>query len=162
MLYSYDIPSQERRQRYGDFKPINTREEWEAAIAPLKEKADKYDELAGKNLEKQVETLQEKLNAANKTISDDAKAAAELTARVEAAEGAVLRVKVAHANRLPYEMAERLKGATEEELTADAKELAKLVAPPVVAPLASTEPSGVVANAADAALMQMASALGAN
>ena len=71
-------------------------------------------------------------------------------------------MKVAHANNLPYEMAERLKGATEEELTADAKELAKLVAPPVIAPLASTEPGNVNLSGADAAYMEMASALGGN
>ena len=161
------------------FKPINTQEELDAAIAEriraetskfadydaLKEKAGKYDELIGKNLEKQVETLQEKLNAANKTISGNAQTIAELTARVETAEGAALRAKVAHANNIPYEMAGRLNGSTEEELTADAKVLAKFVAPPAppaVAPLASTEPSGVVANTADAALMQVASSLGVN
>ena len=161
-----------------DFKPITTKEEWEAAVAEciraetaryadydaLKEKAGKYDELLGKNLEKQVETLQEKLNTANRTISDNAKTAAELRKRAESAEGALLRVRVAHANNIPLEMAERLTGSTEEELTADAKALSKFVAPPtppVVAPLASTEPTGVTANTADAALMQMAVALGA-
>ena len=142
------------------FEPINTQEEWEAAIAPLKEKADKYDELAGKKLDKQVEALQQQLTAANDTISVNAQTISELTARAEAAEGAVLRLKVAHANSLPYEMAERLKGTTEEEMTADARELAKLVAPPIVAPLASTEPGNVNLSGADAAYMEMASALG--
>ena len=135
------------------FNPINTQEEWEAAIAPLKEKAAKYDELAGKNLDKQVEALQQQLTAKEQAVT-------ELTARAEAAEGAVLRMKVAHANNLPYEMAERLKGGTEEEMAADAKELAKLVAPPIVAPLASTEPGNVNLSGADAAYMEMASALG--
>lgn len=158
------------------FKPINTREEFDAAVAEriraetskfadydaLKEKAAKYDELAGKKLDKQVEALTQKLNAANETISGNAQTIAELTTRAETAEGAVLRAKVAHANNIPYEMAGRLNGSTEEELTADAKALAKFVAPPAVAPLASTEPSGVTADSADAALMQMASALGVN
>ena len=138
-----------------DFVPINTKEEWEAAIAPLKEKADKYDELAGKKLDKQVEALQQQLTAKEQAVT-------ELTARAETAEGAVLRMKVAHANNLPYEMAERLKGGTEEEMAADAKELAKLVAPPIVAPLASTEPGNVNLSGADAAYMEMASALGGN
>ena len=137
------------------FNPINTQEEWEAAIASLKEKAAKYDELAGKKLDKQVETLQQQLTAKEQIVT-------ELTARAEAAEGAVLRLKVAHANKLPYEMAERLKGATEEEMTADAQALAKLVAPPVIAPLASTEPGNVNLSGADAAYMEMASALGGN
>ena len=162
-----------------DFKPINTKEEFDAAVAEriraetskyadydaLKEKAAKYDELAGKKLDKQIEALQQQLTAANDTISGNAQTIAELTTRAEAAEGTVLRAKVAHANNLPYEMAARLNGSTEEELTADAKALAKFVvppAPPAVAPLASTEPSGVVANTADAALMQVASALGVN
>ena len=145
-----------------DFKPIATQEELDAALAPYKDKAAKYDELAGKKLDKQVEALQQRLTAANDTISGNARTIAELTARAETAESAVLRLKVAHANGLPYEMAERLKGATEEEMTADAKELAKLVAPPVVAPLASTEPSGVTMTGADAAYMEMASALGGN
>ena len=137
------------------FNPINTQEEWEAAIAPLKEKAAKYDELAGKNLDKQVEALQQQLTAKEQAVT-------ELTARAETAEGAVLRMKVAHANNLPYEMAERLKGGTEEEMAADAKELAKLVAPPIVAPLASTEPGNANLSGADAAYMEMASALGGN
>lgn len=162
-----------------DFKPINTKEEFDAAVAErirvetakyadydaLKEKAGKYDELLGKNLEQQVETLTRKLTAANETISGNAQTIAELTTRAEAAEGTVLRAKVAHANNLPYEMAARLNGSTEEELTADAKALAKFVvppAPPAVAPLASTEPVGVTVNSTDAAFMQMASALGAN
>ena len=99
--------------------------------------------------------MQQQLTAANDTISGNAQTIAELTARAETAEGAVLRMKVAHANSLPYEMAERLKGATEEEMTADARELAKLVAP-----LASTEPGNVNLSGADAAYMEMASALG--
>lgn len=162
-----------------DFKPINTQAEFDAAVAEriraetskfadydaLKEKAGKYEELLGKNLEQQVETLKQQLKTANNTISDNAKAVADLKARAETAEASLLRVKVAHANNIPYEMAERLNGATEEELAADAKALSKFVAPPAppaVAPLASTEPSGVVANTADAALMQVASALGVN
>ncbi len=136
-----------------EFTPINTPEELDAALTPYKEKAAKYDELAAKKLDKQVEALQQQLTAKEQTI-------AELMARAETAEGAVLRMKVAHANSLPYEMAERLKGTTEEEMTADARELAKLVAPPIVAPLASTEPGNVNLSGADAAYMEMASALG--
>ena len=139
-----------------DFKPINTPEELEAAIAPYKEKAAKYD--AGKNLERQIKDLEGQLSAANNTIAENAKTVAALTARAENAEAAILRAKVANANNLPYEMAERLNGATEEELTADAKELAKLLAPPAVAPLASTEGSSA-ASGMDAAFLNLAQQL---
>lgn len=145
-----------------DFKSINTQEELDAALAPYREKAAKYDELAGKNLEQQVAALQQQLNAANDELSASAQEIAGLKLRAETAEGKALRAKVAHANRLPYEMAGRLKGSTEEELTADAKDLAKLLAPPAVAPLASTEPGGITVTGTDAAYIEMAAALGGN
>lgn len=150
-----------------DFKPIATQEELDAIISEriraetekfadydaLKEKAGQYD-----GLQQEMETLKQELKTGRQTVSS-------LEKRAETAENTLLRLKVAHANNIPFEMAERLKGSTEEELTADAQTLSKFVTPPTppaVAPLASTEPSGVTAHTADAALVQMAASLGVN
>lgn len=173
-----------------EFKPINTQEEFDAAIQSrldrqaaklktdyegkykdfdtYKEKAGKYDEMAEKNYPGQIEALQQQLSAAQEQlstaqekISANDKIVSDLTARAVTAETANLRAKVAHAHNIPFELAERLAGTTEAEMNADAEALAKFVTGKQEPPLASTE-THVAANKTDAALMQMAAALGAN
>lgn len=57
------------------------------------------------------------------------KSAADAQAAVVAAQTQLLKYRVAAAKQLPPELAERLQGSTEEELTADAAKLLKLVGP---------------------------------
>lgn len=67
----------------------------------------------------------------HKTLAEQAQArVAELEAQIAARDAAALRAKVAAAHQLPADLADRLRGATEEELIADAKALAKLIPPP--------------------------------
>lgn len=146
--------------------PINTQEEFDAAIQKrldregakfeakykdfdvFKEKAKKYDELLGQDypgqiaaLQGQLSQAQEQLSAAQEKIGAHDKVVADLTARATSAETANLRAKVAHAHNIPFELADRLAGATEEELGKDAENFAKFVSlKPETAPLASTEP----------------------
>jgi len=76
--------------------------------------------------------LEEKLTGA---LSADE--AAELRSAHEKLERELLRERVAHKHKLPAELAERLQGATEEELVADAKKLQRFAAAP-----APSDPKG--------------------
>ena len=130
-----------------EFKAIQTQEEFDVAIQhrlererakfsdyeALKEKAGRYDELAAKNYEKALADVQDKLDTAQGRVT-------ELTGRAERAEASLLRSKIAHEYQIPYELAERLSGATEDEMRKDAEALSRYIAKPATAPLASTEP----------------------
>ena len=140
------------------FKEIKTQEEFDAAIKErlerekaslekkysdydaLKADAEKYREFAGKDYEKTIKDLNEKLNTAQTTIAGNEEVVKQLTARAETAEQSVLKSKIAHEFKVPYELAGRLHGSNEEEIRKDAEILAKFVSGgDVVAPLASTE-----------------------
>ena len=58
------------------------------------------------------------------------------------AEGKLLKNKIAHEKGIPLELAGRLIGTTEEELTKDAESMAGFFAPPAAPPLRSNAPSG--------------------
>lgn len=154
-----------------EFKPIQTQEEFDAAIQKrldretakfetkykdfeaFQEKSAKYDELTAQDypgqlaaLQQQLSDAQAQLSGAQEQINSHSQTVAELTARATAAETALLRAKVAHHQNIPFELADRLSGNTEEELAADAETLAKYIAgKPEPAPLASTEPGNVSA-----------------
>lgn len=112
-----------------------------AGFAEATEKAKKYDELAAKNLDAEISRLNGELKAERDKSAGHEKTIAELTARAKTAEAAALRVKTALAAGLPYEMADRLKGETEEELQADAKSLTAFVRTTGAPPLRTTEPA---------------------
>ena len=138
-----------------DFKVINTQEEFDAAIQQrldrerakysdyetLQEKARRYDELAAKDYEKTLADVRSQLNAANGKVK-------ELTGRAEQAEAQLLKGRVAHEYRLPFELADRLSGSTEDELRKDAETLSRYMGQARTAPLASTEPVAEDANKA--------------
>lgn len=77
-------------------------------------------------LEKRLQEIQDRdlteLEKAQKSVT-------EATARAEAAETAAMRQRAALAAGIPAEHVHRLQGSTEEELAADAKDLAKLLKP---------------------------------
>lgn len=111
-----------------------------AGFDELKAKAAKFDEHEAKNkteLEKLTETAK-----ANE-------------ARAAAAELALIKRDAAEAAGLPKSWADRLKGATKEELEADAKELAKdlpapTTSPGTVRPVADLRPGALPAAAGTA------------
>lgn len=132
----------------GDFKVIETQEEFDKAIqSRLKQKdrelADKYKDYLSpddvtalkadfdkqlQDANKLVKETQDKLSTFDETVSN-------LTKRAEAAEKQVLKNRVAYENKLPIELSERLIGNTEEELKADAEKLSGIIksnnAPPL-------------------------------
>lgn len=129
----------------GEFKPIETQEQLNAVISDrlekerqrveakysgyeeYKEKAGKYDELAGKDYEKQIETLTADLTKTRDELAKKTEKFTELEGRATAAELKNLKTRVALTNGIPVELAERLAGSNEEELTADAETWKKFI-----------------------------------
>lgn len=142
-----------------EFKPIETQEALDAIIKDRIERAKKSaaDEAAKKyegylspdDVKKhtdQIAALTEKLKESDTKIND-------LTAKNSAYEIASVKTKVAHEVGLPYELAERLSGLTEEEIRKDADALSKFAAPRQATPSFSSEtPIGATTDAAYRAL----------
>lgn len=137
-----------------DFKVIETQEDFDKAIQKRldqkdRELAEKYkDYLAPEDVakltaehEKAVQEIQDKLTKAEEKATENDQTVEALTARAAQAENALLKSRVAHENGVPIELADRLVGATEEELKADAEKVAGFLAPKTAAPLRTTEPA---------------------
>lgn len=127
------------------FTPINTQEEFDAAVAARlnreRAKFADYDELKG-----QIGTLTNQLSALT-TERDN------LNAQIRAHETNSVKMRIAHETGIPFEMAARLSGDTEDAIRADAEAMAKYIHKPITEPLRSTEPAGV--GDGKAALRQM-------
>lgn len=81
-----------------------------------------------KNLEKTLASKDEKYKEFETNIS-------ELNGKVKTFETKELKLRIAHENQIPFELAERLSGVTEEEIKADAEKLSSFVAKKTVLPL---------------------------
>lgn len=112
-----------------------------AGFDEAKEKAGKYDKLLAQDFEGQIRKLNDELNTEREKNAGHDQTVSEITARAEKAEKALLKVETAHKAGLPYELAARLNGDTEEELLADAKSLSSYVKTAGAPPLATTEPA---------------------
>lgn len=142
-----------------EFKPIETQEALDAIIKERIERAKKSaaDEAAKKyegylspdDVKKhtdQIAALTEKLRESDTKIAD-------LTAKNSAYEINSVKMKVAHEAGLPYELASRLSGTTEEEIRKDADALSKFAMHPQPTPDFSPEtPPGASADSAYRAL----------
>lgn len=131
-----------------------------AGFEEAKEKAGKYDKLLAQDFEGQIRKLNDELKTEREKNAGHDQTVSEITARAEKAEKALLKVETAHKAGLPYELAARLNGETEEELLADAKSLGSYVKTAGAPPLATTEPAQN-RSGSTAALAAMAAALGA-
>ena len=118
-----------------EFTPINTQEEFDAAIkdriarerATLMKKYGDYDEIKAS-----LTSLQEEKAGFEKTAKENADKITSLTDQLNAATGKVkafeidaLKMKAATAAGIPVEFRNRLSGETEEEITKDAETFAK-------------------------------------
>lgn len=145
-----------------EFTPITTQEEFDAAIKDrLERERRKYadhDGLKGKiaEYEGQISTYAAQLEEANKKAAGFEQTVSELNAKIRSHELASTRTRIALETGLPYEMASRLTGESDDEIKADAQSLVRLIGNrhPPAAPLASSEPSGVD-NTDDAALRSL-------
>lgn len=134
----------------GEFKAINTQEELDALIKDriererksISEKYSDYDELKKRNAEYEAQVC--KLSEASKSFEADKavfeKQISELSSKVKSYETDSAKTRIALEMGLPYEMASRLAGNTEEEIRKDAESLAKFVGKPAAAPVSSNEP----------------------
>lgn len=112
-----------------EFEPITTQEAFDAAIEA--------------RLNQERETIRGEFNT---QVSD-------LQSQIAAHQQNEMKIKVARETGLPYEAAQRLTGATEEEIRSDAEVLKRLLNQQIEAPLRSTEPADV--NSDRAALRAM-------
>lgn len=142
-----------------EFKPIETQEALDAIIKDRIDRAKKSaaDEAAKKyegylspdDVKKhtdQIAALTEKLKESETKIAD-------LTAKNSAYEIASVKTKIAHEVGLPYELADRLSGTTEEEIRKDADALSMFAMHPQATPSFSAEtPPAASADAAYRAL----------
>lgn len=152
----------------GEFTPINTQEEFDAAISSrlkrereslTKSIAQKYaddgymppDEVAKlkAGYDKQIGELNTAMEAAAKKSADFEKSIAEKDAAIKRYETASVKARVAHETGLPYELASRLSGETEDEIRKDAEALSKLVGTRRSDPKATNEPGGDPGKAAE-------------
>ena len=102
-----------------EFEPITTQEAFDAAVEARLEQ--ERQTIAG-NYQNQLETLQNQIAAHQRSES---------------------KLKVAREIGLPFEVAERLNGETEDELRRDAENLKRIFNLQVEEPMASTEPNSV-------------------
>lgn len=106
-----------------EFKAIETQEAFDAAIkARLERNTRSVTEEVTKKFEGWVSPDDAKKSA--EQIAALQGQVTELTAKSTAAELDALRSRIAHETGLPFELAGRLTGATEEELRKDAETLA--------------------------------------
>lgn len=105
-----------------------------------------------KELEKQLNDLNENLTKTTDEKATLEQSIADLTNKVSTSELKALKSQIAYERGLPFELANRLTGDDEDALRADADNLSKLVMKRSTPPLKSTEP---IAEGKDAAYKQM-------
>ena len=139
-----------------EFKAIETQEQLDAIIKSRlereKSKYADYEELAEKvkNLETENTNLKQTISDKEANESTNLNKIAELEKSVNGWETKALKQQVAIKYGLPFDLADRLQGDSEESLNEDAERLASLVTVNnYTQPLASTEPT--VSNGIDAA-----------
>jgi hypothetical protein len=137
-----------------DFNPITTQEEFDAAIGErlkreretIAKKYGDYEDLKSKvgTYEKQLADLTATAQADAKKAAGHERTIADLQAQLKGHETASVKTRIAHETGIPYEMASRLTGETEDEIRADAQSLSRLMRQSEpIAPAASTEPGSV-------------------
>lgn len=141
-----------------EFKTIETQEQLDEIIKDRlarseKKWQEKYagylspDEVKAKteDLQKQIDELGNSLNGATEKAKADADMIASLEAKNKSYETASVKSRIAHEVGIPYELANKLSGETEEDIRKDAEQLKPFVSLKQVAPLRnpeSTEGSG--------------------
>ena len=117
------------------FKIIETQEQFDEAIKErLERESKKYEGyMSPSDVAKLQEDYKKQLEDATKSTSDYTKQIEDLNKsilekdnKISAYETNSVKMRVALTNGLPYEMASRLNGTTEEEIQADAEKLVKL------------------------------------
>lgn len=131
-----------------EFKVIETQEQLDAIIKSRldreKAKYSDYDNLAEKikNLETENTNLKQTITEKESSESTTANKIAELEKDVTTWKNKLLKQQIAMKNGLPFDLADRLQGDSEESLNEDAERLASLVnVKNYTQPLADKEPA---------------------
>ena len=135
-----------------DFKVIETQEQLDGIVKDRVARVEKQtaEKFAGylspeqveekmSDLNKKIEEMGNSLNSANDKAKADAEALASLEAKVKGYETASVKSRVAHEVGIPYELANKLSGETEEDIRKDAEALKPFVAQKTTAPLRNPE-----------------------
>lgn len=136
----------------GDFKVIETQEQFDAAVADrvkrAKESAEKKYEgwISPEDLEKltndhkaKLDELNGSLTAANEKIANHDKEIADRDSKIKQYESDSVKTRVAHEMGLTYDAVAFLRGDDEDSIRKSAESLKGLVGAGNVAPLASNE-----------------------
>ena len=153
-----------------EFKVIETQEQLDKVIGErirraeekAAEKYNDYEAIKTQNAEyvTQISQLQEQLQKQTETINGNQSIVDDLKAQVQNYESSSLKTRIALEAGLPYKMAERLTGTTEEEVRADAEMMVKLMgAQTPAAPIGTNDPV-ITTDSKDAALKKLAAQLG--
>lgn len=155
-----------------EFKVIETQEDFDKAIQKRlaqkdRELAETYKEYLSpekvKDLkdsyESKIADIKKSLDAATEKITKNDQIVSDLTKRAQTAETSLLKTKIAHEKGLPLELAGRLVGSTEEELTADAETLSGIIKPSHSAPLHTGEVKGGQSGTPNQAMLGLLSSL---
>ena len=150
----------------GEFTPITTQEDFDKAISErlkreretLTKKYADYDDILGKNkdLTAQNTTLSQALEEATGKIKGHDKEMAEQTGKIKNYETASVKTRIANELGLPYKLADRLSGESEDDIRKDAEGLLGLIKKnQPVPPLADPEPEPSEKNNKMAAMKTM-------
>lgn len=153
-----------------EFKAIETQEDFDAAIkARLDRNTKTVTDEVRKSYEgyippDEVKKLTEQVEALTKQLAERDGSIADLTAKNKNYETASVKARIAHEKGLPFELAERLSGETEQDIAADAEKLAQFVsANKTPAPLYNSQGNaGGVKSGSDAAYISMLGELSGN
>ena len=147
-----------------EFKPITTQEEFDAAIKDrisrntktvTDEVTKKYEGyISPQDLAAKTKELTDKVADLTKQAADKDKSIADLTAENKSVKLTSTKIRIAHEKGLPFELAERLTGDTEEAIGKDAEALAKFVSTGT-APLGTPEKEPVAGFDGSTALMSV-------
>lgn len=135
-----------------EFKAIESQEQLDGIIKERLERAEKKfeekyqgylspDEVEAKvaDLNKKIEEMGNSLNGANDKAKADAESIAGLEAKVKSYETASVKSRIAHEVGIPFELANKLSGDTEEAIRKDAEALKPFVTKVTTAPLRDPE-----------------------
>lgn len=95
------------------------KEKYEKQISELNAKTESY--------EKQIATFTSQLEDVNKKAANYESEIKERDDKIHAYESQSVKMRVAHEVGIPYELADRLSGTTEEEIKADAESIKGLI-----------------------------------
>lgn len=119
------------------FEIIDTQEKFDAAIAErlrreretVSKKYADYDDLKKRTAEYETTlgTMTKEAEENAKKYSEYDKKLADLQAKVKGYETGSVKTRIAHETGIPFELAERLSGDTEEEIRKDAETLSKFI-----------------------------------